>query len=1008
MSDNNDMVLMQKQLQRERQHLIDGIRETNKENRMEARRGNFSNTSHGKAFRNNHFEKLKSHLVQEFLNRDAGSFVAERNKAIKSFLDACRILRRYSGQSTVCEQIDLIDEKGKPKLTKYGHQDVKVVKHTDLNQEDINFFDTFDELFDIITHITLTAVLDNAMTPYANNIDKAAPSGKRLRDPRCRIKKTKDDLERFIGAEILFQTKLYLLSITMDGWVKGVHRYASEGGHANHYYHHYNMDRMVNRMKAEVKTNKAKLDAEIANAKREKRKLEIPANERKWINTAAVTVDALNAMEWDKHTVTTFLGQWVVDILLSNKCGINAFTTSKDSISIYDRDESGKEKKDRNGNLIIINKFSQMIYPNDKWKKRWSDYKQVSTDLEKDNELAEQYQHLSNLMPMIIKPQDIEHEAIGGWLGSTGVPLHTFKGTFNPSDEHLDFYNNQAASAFKINGFMLELLKTLKEGDGQYPIKLGSWKYHEKMPVASTSSRFDFKKPAHWDKLNKDQQKNYIIELFGEAEWLEKKAQAKKDHLNQETLKIEGIPSAQALNMAEELAKDDEIFFPVRYDFRGRVVMRVPHLNYQGPDHAKALLKFAEEMPKECNGRTEHWILVQLANTYGSKLDKESFSTRVNTMKSKLKEVEIVARMNDSRQEFQDGLKILKQVHKTGGDCFQFAAACREYYEIFIAKTKNTTDLIVSVDCSTSGQQIASVWLKDRELASDTNVISNQDGKPKDLYSRIFDRMLSLMEEDNKSFHLAALKSMKENGFGRAIVKAAFQGGQYGAGEKKQYQEIDAKIQSLEKENMLKLMEETPSGANEKDMFKHYFWIALEKVCKLNTLNDYFRTVADAAFVKGLERVKIKTPIGTELDIEYKPAKSRQVPTFHYGESSPRKTSILKEVDKPTPEQKEVQHKNWRMSLCANTTHAMDANLIAMALRDFPHPFTSVHDCLGCHAGSRMDDLRERLLQSFVRIADFNLFEEINKSNGLQVDHPPIGEWKTYAKEIRKSEYLTS
>ena len=86
----------------------------------------------------------------------------------------------------------------------------------------------------------------------------------------------------------------------------------------------------------------------------------------------------------------------------------------------------------------------------------------------------------------------------------------------------------------------------------------------------------------------------------------------------------------------------------------------------------------------------------------------------------------------------------------------------------------------------------------------------------------------------------------------------------------------------------------------------------------------------------------------------------------------------------------------------------MDANLIALALHDFQHPFTSVHDCLGCHAGSRMDDLRERLLEAFVRIADFDVFAKINEANGLELNHPPTGNWKTYAKEIRKSEYLTS
>ena len=193
-------------------------------------------------------------------------------------------------------------------------------------------------------------------------------------------------------------------------------------------------------------------------------------------------------------------------------------------------------------------------------------------------------------------------------------------------------------------------------------------------------------------------------------------------------------------------------------------------------------------------------------------------------------------------------------------------------------------------------------------------------------------------------------------------------------------------------------------------MLKDYFSKALEAVCRLEILNKWFRDLAEVAFEKGLDRIKVPLPNGTISCVDYTPPQTKRIMTYGYGQSELRKTKILdldEEVE-VSEEDRQLQLGNWRTGLCPNTTHMMDANLIAMALHDFPHPFTSCHDSLGCHASKRMNDLRERLLQSFVRIADFPVFKEILKANDLEMDLPPINEWKDYAEEILSSEYFAS
>ena len=979
------MELIEEQLAREREDLIRGLREQFKKNREDMGRAYFSNTAKGIKFRNENLQKLKDALIINHETLSVGRFKSEKEQMIKTVIDIITLLKPQKAKDP-----EFINEKK-------------------------------GDIFDIIAHVTLTAFIDDSMAPMFEH--KRANGS--FRDPFYRMKKTTSELERFIGKEVLFQLKLWLIALVAEGYVKGVSKFASKKGLANRDYHHYNVERMIDDFlsQAPLDLQKLEVSSDGAYTPQEADRIKRNAKVAKALLLFSEEPSASNQNAGLPNDCEKFIGDWVRSILLAPETGINAFQRVNMTITKTDADPNNKTNKSKRLHKAKITAHMDKTFkPIDSLLNEWRDPEPEQIDLD-DLETRNELVNVAKVRPMLVEPLPITDTHVGGWLQDYAKPLVEIKGSVDMSTQQLMFYNKQAKVPFQLNTYILKILEVLMaEGKSSKPIKLGSFKFHiiekDQIPSIWDVLKRDtaYAEPAHFDKMTKDEQKADAFEQLGEVEWLKARQVIEEANFEQQLLKRAGIPSGHTYQAAKRVADDKRFFLPVRYDFRGRVVMRVPLINYQAADHGKALLKFADGKP--IDKRTQHWLLIELANNYGAKLDKQDFSTRKNVMLGKLPEIEAVARMVDDEDDtWSVGFDVLKQVDKQGGKVFQFAAACREFYEIYIAQTKKTTDLVVKVDCSTSSQQIASVWLKDKALALQTNVVANPDSKPMDLYGTVFQRMLeNLRMNDAYDFTPDARHKLIELNFGRALVKAAFQGAAYGAGSQTQHQAILEKMDELEDDDKLKLLEETPSGFSEKSLFLELFDVALEEVCKLNILNSWFQGLAEVATEEGLNQIIVPTPIGTKLFISYHPRKPRRIRTFGYGDTLAKDSKAAKSepVKKLTPAQIKERMGNWRTSNAPNITHSQDACLIALALHDWNENFTSCHDSLGTYAGSSMDDMRGRLLESFTEIASFDIFNEILRANNLVGKHylPPINEWKDFKADILRGDldnhYFTS
>jgi hypothetical protein len=710
-----------------------------------------------------------------------------------------------------------------------------------------------------------------------------------------------------------------------------------------------------------------------------------------------------------------FLGDWARSVLMNPVTGINAFHRAEVCLSVYGKDPSGYiDRKKRQ------TKFDMMFFPipslYTEWQKIYFDKDNLVNEAGElqDKDLLS-YREKS---PMLIAPQKITNSFVGGWLHDTeGSPGSDHKGSIEFSDAHLDFYNAQQEVGFKLNTWIFSIMEVLFKEDGDDPVKLGSFKPHKLQTpptIFELAAKRGYKKDADFDEQSYEQQRSGLQFQIG----LDGYNEVKRERAILWDAEMELIKEANrthaSFTQAKGLKDLERFFLPVSMDFRGRVVQRVFPVNYQGTDHCKSLLLFADGVevdPEE----TKKWLLVQLANTWGEKLDKLPFSGRYSEMLKRQDKIIAVAEMMDhGRAAFELGMKVLREIKSKKGKPWQAAAACREYYECIIKKTKKETDLIVTIDGSSSGQQIASVWLKSKELATKTNVRNTDDGVPSDLYQVIADKLLVLMKVDGKAFSANTLKVLHQDGNLRTLVKSGFQAGQYAAGVAKQHESIQEKITELEKEGTSIFIHETPTGIDERELFCEYYSLALENVCQLGVLIDWFKNLCHLVHEDGNEYIKVPTPINTHLKIRYIPLTKRRTRTFSYGdtiEDSSKTVQFEPCKKKLTTLQENQRLSKWVTSLLPNVTHCCDAQLIALALNDIGIPFTTCHDSIGAHAGKNMNTLIHRLRQAMVELSKFDMFGELLDLNNIPRDYLPLplqGDWDTVEEDIMDSDYMFS
>lgn len=340
--------------------------------------------------------------------------------------------------------------------------------------------------------------------------------------------------------------------------------------------------------------------------------------------------------------------------------------------------------------------------------------------------------------PMVVQPRDWTNPFDGGYLSSNIKPLKLVKTKNKAYLEELrgadmpivyEAVNAIQRTAWQINSQVLTVMRHLWDSGSE----LGGLPPREGLPMPP--------KPYDID-TNDDSKKAYRIA-------------AAKVHMENLSILGQRIGFDMALGIAGRYEKYRRIYFPYQLDFRGRIYA-VPHLNPQGSDYQKALLRFANGKPLGSEGWK--WLAIHGANLAG--YDKVSLEDRVEWVLENEDEIlRIASDPYDHRGWASEvgGVKIDKP--------WQFLAFCFEWAGFVEHGESFVSKLPVAMDGSCSGIQHFSAMLRDERGGAAVNLVP-QD-LPADVYRAVAERVIEQAESDLAH---GSEDELKHNGQGIAYL----------------------------------------------------------------------------------------------------------------------------------------------------------------------------------------------------------------------------------------------
>ena len=597
--------------------------------------------------------------------------------------------------------------------------------------------------------------------------------------------------------------------------------------------------------------------------------------------------------------------------------------------------------------------------------------------------------------PMVYPPLDWTPEERGGYIlthpGNYGDLIHNDKGTL-PSAAAFDAINKQQRQAFTINKYIYDVQRSLL-GTAQ---DIGAFKaYEAESWVDQNMPRFD---PEIWERPSDDPErraaKRKLKKAYGEQKRAEKLAKN----------------PYRVLKTAARFYEVDRFYFSCFFDSRLRIYTHASTLTYQGSDYQKALLMFADgyEVTPANSEQVRKEMLVSLANTWGN--DKISFAERVEFAEGLVKDLEYVAKDPLTTQA--------KVVWAEGADePFQFLALLREYYELFVWKTKTVAQVPGGRDATNSGNQILGGMCRDAKTCYYTNVITEFRGlkadKPQDLYGVVADGAARLLRADVwvavqlDKYRTQALKKAEKDGTEPPPLDAfiqTFDPGKLNRKHLKRAVMIDAYGGSWQSKNehISAELTETAKAADskvtlaDKRLVTDAAIIAQANEFPLSTdLNKWFKELGKAAVKAGLELVHWQTPDGSHIVQEYRVPNLVQVTTYAMGGGT-YPTPMRGNRSQPVVQDgytNEIMEGKTATALGANFTHSHDSMIIRGCMNELHTPFFGVHDCLYAPHGTLQHACKLMRL-SYYQTVSGHALERLIESNGLQgqVIDPPRGD----------------
>lgn len=564
------------------------------------------------------------------------------------------------------------------------------------------------------------------------------------------------------------------------------------------------------------------------------------------------------------------------------------------------------------------------------------------------------------VLPCIIPPKDWTSPYSGGfWSEYIKVPL-VRKGQFSYLDEmeNMDMWeiyqgvNHLQKTPWVINTKVMEVMRHCAD----HNLPIGNLPAGQETPLPP---------------------KPLDIETNKDARWLWRK-QAAAIYGENVRSRSKYIGLQKKLQVAERFSVEEELYFVYSFDFRGRVYPVQIHLNPQGDDTSKALLKFAEGKPVD--DETGAWLALHGANLFG--FDKVSLQDRVTWTLNNTDKICECAHDPYTNRWWAEADKP-----------WQFLAFCFEWNELQTDPDNFVSHLPVALDGSCNGLQNFSAMLRDEIGGKATNLTPNE--KPNDIYQQVADLVAAKLEYDIKNGVKISTGKDKDgneytpldpavwSGFVvRKLVKQPTMTMPYGATLTGYREQIQSVVQEWKDEG--KPYPELQNGGFAECMYMAKLIDSSlgEVVVAAKKAMDWLQNVAEVIAQESLP-IYWMTPVGFPVLQNYRDVIVKQVKTEIAGRFYNLKVS--------TGNSTKINKRKMKAAIAPNFVHSCDsAHLMRTVNLCDSNQITSlqmIHDSYATHAADT-PTLREILRHAFVQIHEKEPLESFYEAMKKQSSTP--------------------
>ena len=412
----------------------------------------------------------------------------------------------------------------------------------------------------------------------------------------------------------------------------------------------------------------------------------------------------------------------------------------------------------------------------------------------------------------------------------------------------------------------------------------------------------------------------------------------------------------QTMSVADLMLDRERVYFPHMLDFRGRAFAIPPHLNFQGDDLRRSLMRFAEARAPGPNGA--RWLAINAANAWKrGGLDKLPYPERIEWVMDHLENMRRCGRDPLSDEWWMGAKKPMR-----------FLSLCRAMVD-----PEAAAHVWTEIDGTCNGLQHYSAMARDARGAEAVNLVASS--RPRSVYKDVAEAVTPRVRRDAASGDPNAIEVLPLLATEAVeIIKQTVMTMVYGVTEVGAHEQIRDQLH-----------ERAPEGRDLFEASRYLSRIVLDSmgdVCRgARSIMDWIRACAKV-HTDHDQVVSWTSPMGLPVVQPYRNRSAMEVKTC-------LQSIDLVRLDKPASPKAGKQ----RDAAAPCVVHSVDAShlaAVAVRCRERKISFGSRYDCFATHAAD-MDALARIVPEEFVRLHRRPILEDLHRewcANIPEADFP--------------------